>query len=188
MVAVLGMWQAGCFTFASELNRPGYGDVELEPEEIDEIVEIVARDPGGEFVGVSLRSVLELGQEREEGEGRFARRGGVELWVGRGEFEDRWMVERGWGLHGVGAVVGWLPYSSTSSTSRLYLEVDSRQVWLGRMSAGWSYQPGERIHGPQVTMGAFEVAYGRWVWDVGQGWSLMFGVSAPFYVLYGRSR
>lgn len=188
-VLLLGLGAlTGCYTFHSDLDRPGIDDITAPPDQMEEPERIQPLDPGGDFVGVSLRPVLELGTERENREGAFTLRGGLELWVGRGETDQVRHLQDGSFLEATGATLGWLPYSSTGGSSRAYAELEVRIIGVTRLGAVWSLRPDEGLHGPQITFGGLEAFHLRWNWDVRHGWGIFFGVSLPFYAIYGRSR
>lgn len=199
LIAFCGMClvlQSGCLVFKSEDNRPGHVYLMEPPEEfLMEPGRLQPGETGAIVIGGALRPVFEIGTMQYQGEGGQTINLGGEISMGIGNLEyvreappdgmpEMSMGQKLWNL-----VVGWLPYTSSDlSGGRIYGEAQWQMLGLLRASAGWSLQPGVGAHGPQLTLGFLHINHVRWSWDFDHGWSLTYGLSVPFSLLYYRSR
>ncbi len=167
--------------------RPGTIDIAEEPTKMDRPERLQPKSPTLELV-YSLRPVLELGGGRRDFSGHRLLQVGAEAYLigGVHEREEDFIGPVGYSFWGL--LAGGTIYSSHEDIGpRLYLEANYRRPFGGSLSAGWSVQPAQGFHGPQVTLGFFELGYVRWNYEIRQGWSAVFGFTLPLsHVTYRR--
>ena len=165
-----------------QVYKPRPGDLEImeAPQEMDRPERIQPEHRDFELFG-SLRPFVEVGGTRRAGEGSGLVQVGAEGYLIGGVDDGLSGVDRLLAFpSGGGLLAGMIAYSSHEEVgSRLYLEGTWRMVPVLSVGAGWTLQPGSGEQGPQATLGLFEVNYVRWNWELGQGWSVVYGLSIP---------